>query len=61
MFIHNFDPVLFDFYIFQLRWYSLAYFVGIIAGWIYAKKIINYVKNGDNLNHLKTKTHLLNY
>jgi len=55
MFIHNFDPVLFDFHIFQLRWYSLAYFVGIIAGWIYAKKIINYVKNGDNLNHLKTK------
>ena len=55
MFIHNFDPVLFDFYIFELRWYSLAYIVGIIIGWIYAKKIINYLRNDDNLNYLITK------
>ena len=55
MFIHNFDPVLFDFYIFELRWYSLAYIVGIIIGWIYARKIINYLKNDANLNHLKIK------
>ena len=55
MFVHNFDPVLFDFYIFEVRWYSLAYIVGIILGWIYAKKIINYLKNNTYLIHLKTE------
>ena len=40
MFTHNFDPVLIDLYIIEIRWYSLAYIVGILAGWIYAKKII---------------------
>jgi len=41
MFIHNFDPVLVDLGIFQIKWYSIAYIVGIIIGWVYAIKIIN--------------------
>ena len=40
MIIHNFDPILIDLGFFQLRWYSLAYILGIILGWVYAIKII---------------------
>ena len=40
MFTHNFSPVLFDLGFFSLRWYSLAYIIGIIFGWWYGKKII---------------------
>ncbi len=40
MFIHNFNPVLIDFGLFQIRWYSIAYILGIIIGWFYASKII---------------------
>ena len=40
MIVHNFDPVLIDFGLFQIRWYSMAYILGIIIGWIYATKII---------------------
>jgi len=40
MIVHNFDPVLIDLGLFQLRWYSVAYILGIIIGWIYAIKII---------------------
>jgi len=44
MIVHNFDPILVDFGLFQIRWYSIAYIFGIIAGWFYAIKIIK--KNG---------------
>jgi len=40
MIIHNFDPILIDLGIFQIRWYSIAYILGIVVGWIYANKII---------------------
>tara|TARA_Y100001970_G_scaffold293401_1_gene439968 strand:- start:3608 stop:4408 length:801 start_codon:yes stop_codon:yes gene_type:complete len=40
MIVHNFDPVLIDLGLFQIRWYSMAYILGIIVGWIYATKII---------------------
>ena len=40
MIVHNFDPVLIDLGLFQIRWYSVAYILGIIIGWIYATKII---------------------
>ena len=40
MIVHNFDPVLIDLGLFQVRWYSIAYIMGIILGWIYALKII---------------------
>jgi phosphatidylglycerol---prolipoprotein diacylglyceryl transferase len=34
------DPVLFHVWRFAVRWYALAYIVGIIAGWFYARVII---------------------
>ena len=40
MIVHNFDPVLIDLGIFQIRWYSLAYILGILIGWTYANRII---------------------
>ena len=38
MFINNFDPVAFQIFSLEIRWYSLAYIFGIIFGWIYCKK-----------------------
>ena len=38
MFINNFDPVAFQVFSFEIRWYSLAYVFGIIFGWAYCKK-----------------------
>jgi len=37
MFINNFDPVAFQFFSLEIRWYSLSYIFGIIFGWIYCK------------------------
>jgi phosphatidylglycerol:prolipoprotein diacylglycerol transferase len=45
MFINNFDPVAFQVMSFEIRWYSLAYILGIIIGWILCKKI--FIKNLD--------------
>ena len=39
MFTHNLDPVLFNFGFVSIRWYSLAYIIGILVGWILTKKI----------------------
>ena len=38
MFINNFDPVAFHILSLEIRWYSLAYIIGIVSGWIYCKK-----------------------
>tara|TARA_B110000971_G_scaffold220761_1_gene265361 strand:+ start:1598 stop:2389 length:792 start_codon:yes stop_codon:yes gene_type:complete len=40
MYIHDLDPVLINFSFFEIRWYSLAYILGILIGWWVAKKII---------------------
>ena len=40
MIVHNFDPVLIDFGIIQIRWYSLSYILGILLGWWYGKIIL---------------------
>jgi len=40
MFINNFDPVAFQVFSIEIRWYSLAYIVGLILGWIYCNKIL---------------------
>jgi phosphatidylglycerol:prolipoprotein diacylglycerol transferase len=40
MFINNFDPVAFNFFSIEIRWYSLAYIFGILLGWNYCKKIL---------------------
>jgi phosphatidylglycerol:prolipoprotein diacylglycerol transferase len=39
MFINNFDPVAIQFFSLEIRWYSLAYILGILLGWILSKKI----------------------
>ena len=36
----NFDPILIQIGPFAIRWYALAYIVGILAGWLYARAII---------------------
>ena len=38
MFINNFDPVAFQILSLEIRWYSLAYIMGIVLGWAYCKK-----------------------
>ena len=38
MFINNFDPVALNFLSLEIHWYSVAYILGIILGWIYCKK-----------------------
>ncbi len=40
MFINNFDPIAFQVFSLEIRWYSLAYIFGLIFGWIYCKKIL---------------------
>ncbi|MAH89654.1 MAG: prolipoprotein diacylglyceryl transferase [Candidatus Pelagibacter sp.] len=50
MYIHNLNPIIFEFGILSLRWYSLAYLVGIIFGWWYGKKILALINNRHNKN-----------
>ncbi len=38
MFINNFDPVAIQIFSWEIRWYSLAYIIGIILGWVLSKK-----------------------
>ena len=40
MYTHNLDPILFNFGILEIRWYSIAYILGILIGWWLGKKII---------------------
>jgi len=56
MIIHNFDPILIDLGFFQIRWYSIAYILGILIGWIYANKIIKSTLNNKyNFRQITTK------
>ena len=52
MFINNFDPVAFNLFTIEIRWYSFSYIFGIFFGWIYCKKkLINnveYLKQFDD-------------
>ena len=56
MFTHNLDPVIFSLGFISLRWYSLAYVLGILIGWWYGKKLIS---NKSQL--LKEKFNLKNF
>ncbi len=38
MFINNFDPVAIEIFSIEIRWYSLAYIIGILLSWYLAKK-----------------------
>jgi len=48
MFTNNFDPVAFQIFSLEIRWYSLAYIVGISSGWVYCKKKL--IKDQSVLN-----------
>ncbi len=62
MYIHNLDPVLFDFGSFVIRWYSLAYILGILIGWWLGKKIIYKKLNTLNFNFdIKEFDNLITY
>ncbi len=39
MFTNNFDPVAIQILSLDIRWYSLAYIIGILLGWILSKRI----------------------
>ena len=49
MFINNFDPVAINFFSLEIRWYSLSYIFGILAGWFLAKRF--FINNQE----IKTK------
>ena len=48
MFTNNFNPVAFQIFSLEIRWYSLAYIVGISLGWLYCKKKL--IKDQDILD-----------
>ena len=50
MYIHNLDPNIFEFGFFALKWYSMAYIVGIFVGWWLAKIILKYRLKVLNIN-----------
>ena len=52
MYIHNFNPVFINLGFIEIKWYSMAYILGILVGWWLAKKIlVKRLKNLDiNLN-----------
>ena len=56
MFINNFDPVAFNIFSLEIRWYSLSYIFGIIFGWVYCKRYL--IKNQ---NVLKLFDDLISY
>ena len=45
MFINNFDPVAIQIFSLEIRWYSIAYIIGILIGWILSKKI--FISNNE--------------
>ena len=62
MFTHSLDPILFDFGIVAIRWYSLAYIAGILIGWWLGKKIIiKRFKNTEKLFNLTEFDNLITY
>ena len=62
MYIHDLNPVLFNFIFFEIRWYSLAYIFGILVGWWIAKKIIIFkIKNKIIVFDIKLFDDLISY
>ena len=55
MILHDFDPLLIDFGFIQIRWYSISYILGIVLGWVYAKKIIKNITIKHNFLAIKQK------
>ena len=62
MFTHNLDPIIFQFGFLEIRWYSLAYILGILLGWYYGKKIlVNRQKIEKNEFEIKEFDNLITY
>ena len=62
MYIHDLNPILINFGFFEIRWYSLAYIFGILAGWWVAKKIIIFkIKNGTVVFDIRIFDDLISY
>ena len=62
MYIHDLNPILINFGFFEVRWYSLAYIVGILTGWWLAKKIIIFkVKDKNAFFDIKLFDDLITY
>ena len=62
MFTHNLDPIMFNLGFLAIRWYSLAYIVGILIGWWLGKKIIiKRFQNTDQRFDLKEFDDLITY
>ena len=60
--VHNFDPIFIDFGIIQIRWYSLAYILGILIGWGYGKKLIKIqIEGNKQIDYLKNFDDLIGY
>ena len=51
MYIHNLNPIIFDFGVLSLNWYSLAYLAGILFGWWYGKKIVALINYQHKKNY----------
>ena len=62
MITHNLDPVLFNFGVLSIRWYSLAYIFGILIGWWYGRKIIiNKSRSLSDSSNLQNFDDLITY
>ena len=62
MYIHDLNPILINFGFFEIRWYSLAYMLGVLIGWWIAKKIILFkVKNRIIVFDVKKFDDLISY
>ncbi len=54
MFINNFDPVAIEIFSLEIRWYSLAYIIGILLGWYLAKKVFVHADIKDKFDDYVT-------
>ena len=62
MYIHDLNPILINFGFFEIRWYSLAYILGILIGWWIAKRIIFFkIENRTVVFDIKIFDDLISY
>ena len=62
MYTHNLEPIIIDLGFLAIRWYSLAYILGILIGWWYGRKIIiNKFKYTNKKFNLKDFDDLITY
>ena len=52
MFINNFDPVAIQIFSLEIRWYSLAYIIGILLGIATGSKLLMNIFNNTYIVYL---------